>query len=70
MERAEGQADAWRFVNRSLNAVGITDARGILIYVNDSTVRLWGCESRDDDGNPAAAVECSNCLMRDGGGLL
>ncbi|HUU96628.1 MAG TPA: hypothetical protein VM487_12885 [Phycisphaerae bacterium] len=25
------------------------------------------CDNHDDDGNPSAAVACSNCLMRVGG---
>jgi len=27
------------------------------------------CHHNDDDGNPSAAVACSNCLMRVGGAL-
>jgi PAS domain S-box-containing protein len=32
----------------SINAVGITDAAGTLIYVNDSCVKMWGYESCDE----------------------
>ncbi len=32
----------------SINAIGITDLEGRLIYVNDSCVRMWGYKSRDE----------------------
>ena len=35
-------------VESSLNAIGITDLRGKLIYVNDSAVKMWGYDSKDE----------------------
>jgi PAS domain S-box-containing protein len=32
----------------SINAVGITDSEGTLIYVNDSCVRMWGYNNRHE----------------------
>jgi PAS domain S-box-containing protein len=32
----------------SLSAIGITDIRGKILYVNDSLVRMWGYESKDE----------------------
>ena len=35
-------------VESSINAIGITDLEGKLIYVNDSCVKMWGYNSNDD----------------------
>ena len=35
-------------VESSINAIGITDLEGKLIYVNDSTVKIWGYDSNDE----------------------
>jgi PAS domain S-box-containing protein len=35
-------------VESSINAIGITDLEGKLIYVNDSCVKMWGHNSKDD----------------------
>ena len=35
-------------IESSINAVGITDLEGKLIYVNDSCVKMWGYNSRDE----------------------
>ncbi len=32
----------------SINAIGITDLEGKMIYVNDSLVKMWGYDSKDD----------------------
>ena len=35
-------------VESSINAIGITDLEGKLIYVNDSCVKMWGYNSKDE----------------------
>jgi PAS domain S-box-containing protein len=35
-------------VASSINAIGITDLKGILIYVNDAAVNMWGYKSPDE----------------------
>ena len=35
-------------VASSINAIGITDLQGKLIYVNDSCVRMWGYDNKDE----------------------
>ena len=35
-------------IESSINAIGMTDLEGILIYVNDSTVRLWGYDNKEE----------------------
>ena len=35
-------------VESSINAIGITDLEGKLIYVNDSCVKMWGFNSEDE----------------------
>ena len=32
----------------SLNAIGMADLEGILIYVNDSALKLWGYDDKDE----------------------
>ena len=35
-------------VESSINAIGITDLEGKMIYVNDSCVKMWGYNSKDE----------------------
>jgi PAS domain S-box-containing protein len=35
-------------IESSISGVGITDLEGRLVYVNDSLVRMWGFDSRDE----------------------
>lgn len=35
-------------IESSLNAVGMTDLEGILIYVNESAVKLWGYDDKQE----------------------
>ena len=35
-------------VECSINAIGMTDLEGRMVYVNESAVRLWGYDSRDE----------------------
>jgi len=35
-------------VESSINAIGITDLEGKLIYVNDSSVKMWGYNNKDE----------------------
>ena len=37
-----------RAIESSLSAIGITDAEGKLLYVNDSLVRMWGYENKNE----------------------
>ncbi len=49
--RKEAQQEAHRAklaVEASLNAIGFADLNGIVGYVNDSLVRMWGYQSQDE----------------------
>lgn len=37
-----------RAIESSISGIGITDLEGVLVYVNDSLVRMWGFDHRDE----------------------